>query len=93
MQPDERLLQRLYRRRDAAAYVGASVYTFDRLVRPYLTTVPIGDQGVAFDRLELDAWVEHHKKANGRPPLKEFTTWGTFELSVQKRLKMPQPSM
>lgn len=86
------MLRRLYRRKDVAAYVGTSLYTFDRLVRLYLTDIPIGEQGVAFDRLELDAWANHHKAANGSPPSKEISPWGTFESSVQGRLKTPQPN-
>jgi hypothetical protein len=61
------MLQRFYRRNDAARYVGMSTYLFDELVRPYLTAIPISRQGIAFDRVELDAWAEHHKSANGRP--------------------------
>ena len=34
---------------------------------PDLTEIPIGTQGIAFDRLELDAWVEQYKRRNGRP--------------------------
>ena len=66
-----RLLTRLYRRADAAKYVGMSVYLFDREVRPYLTDIPIGNQGIGFDRFELDEWVDHHIRANGRPAQKE----------------------
>ncbi len=40
-------------------------------MRPYLTEIPIGKQGVAFDRVELDEWTDHHKAANGRPARKE----------------------
>jgi len=40
---------------------------FNTAVRPNLTEVPIGKQGVAFDRLELDVWAEEHKHRNGRP--------------------------
>jgi hypothetical protein len=36
-------------------------------VRPFVTTIPIGKQGIAFDRLELDAWVEEYISRNGRP--------------------------
>lgn len=86
------MLRRLYRRRDAAAYLGASVYTFDRLIRPYLTQIPIGEKGVAFDRIELDAWADHHKVANGRPPIQENQSWGTFESSVRRHLKTPRQS-
>jgi hypothetical protein len=31
---------------------------FNWEVRPELTNIPIGSQGIAFDRLELDAWAE-----------------------------------
>jgi hypothetical protein len=42
---------------------------FNREVRPHLTNIPIGRQGIAFDRLELDAWVEDYISRNGRPGL------------------------
>ncbi len=59
------LLARLYRRSDAAKYLGMSVYLFDRLARPHLTEIRISAQAVAFDRIELDALAEHYKQANG----------------------------
>jgi len=40
---------------------------FNTEVRPYLTEIPIGKQGIAFDRLDLDAWVDQYKSRNGRP--------------------------
>lgn len=40
---------------------------FNTEVPPHLTTIQIGRQGIAFDRLELDAWVDHYKSRNGRP--------------------------
>ena len=61
------MLQKFFRRADAAGYLGMSSYTFDRQARPYLTDIPIGKQGVAFDRIELDAWADNHKAVNGRP--------------------------
>ena len=33
------------------------------------TSLNIGRQGVAFDRLEMDAWVDHYMRCNGRPAL------------------------
>ena len=65
------MLQKFYRRADAAGYLGMSSYTFDRQARPYLTDISIGKQGVAFDRIELDAWADRHKAANGRPAQKD----------------------
>ena len=58
---------RLIRLRDAPAYLGMDRNRFNREVRPALVELPIGQQGVAFDRLELDAWVEQYKRCNGRP--------------------------
>jgi hypothetical protein len=40
---------------------------FNTEVRPSLTEIPIGSQGIAFDRLDLDAWVDDYKARNGRP--------------------------
>ncbi len=62
------LLPRLVRLRDAPAYLGMDRNRFNREVRPHLTRIPIGQQGIAFDRLELDAWVEDYISRNGRRP-------------------------
>ena len=40
---------------------------FNTEVRPGLVTVPIGQQGIGFDRLDLDAWVDACKQRNERP--------------------------
>ena len=58
---------RLIRLRDAPLYLGMDRNRFNQEVRPELTEIPIGEQGIAFDRLDLDAWVEHYKDCNGRP--------------------------
>jgi hypothetical protein len=60
------LLPRLLRFRDAPRYLGMDRNRFNAEVRPYLTNIPIGRQGIAFDRLELDAWVDEYKSRNGR---------------------------
>jgi hypothetical protein len=61
------ILPRLIRLRDAPRYLGMDPNRFNAEVRPYLTEIPIGKQGVAFDRLDLDAWVDQYKDCNGRP--------------------------
>jgi hypothetical protein len=61
------LLPRLIRLRDAPFYVGMDPNRFNEEVRPYLIEIPIGKQGVAFDRVDLDAWMDHYKDRNGRP--------------------------
>jgi predicted DNA-binding transcriptional regulator AlpA len=65
------LLPRLIRLRDAAHYLGMDRNRFNLEVRPRMTEIRIGRQGVAFDRLELDAWVDKYKSRNGRRPKAE----------------------
>lgn len=58
---------RLIRFRDAPFYLGMDRNRFNAEVRPYLVEIRIGQQGIAFDRLDLDAWVDQYKSRNGRP--------------------------
>ena len=58
---------RLLRFRDAPRYLGMDRNRFNAEVRPHPTEIRIGRQGVAFDRLELDAWVDDYQACNGRP--------------------------
>lgn len=60
-------LPRFIRLRDAPSYLGMDKNRFDRDVRPHVTIIPIGIQGVAFDRVDLDSWADHYKTRNGRP--------------------------
>jgi len=77
------LLPRLVRFRDAPFYVGMDRNRFNAEVRPFLTEIPVGVQGIAFDRLELDAWVEQYKHRNGRPAQRKGTlTWDERECPV-----------
>lgn len=61
------ILPRIIRLRDAHHYLGMDPNRFNAEVRPYLTEIPIGTQGIGFDRLDLDAWFEDYKSRNGRP--------------------------
>ena len=61
------ILPRLIRLRDAAHYLGMDPNRFNAEVRPYLIAIPIGKQGIAFDRIDLDAWVDEYKASNGCP--------------------------
>jgi predicted DNA-binding transcriptional regulator AlpA len=61
------LIPRFIRLRDAPHYLGMDKNRFNREVRPQLTSIPIGKQGIAFDRLEVDAWAEDYVRRNGRP--------------------------
>jgi hypothetical protein len=61
------LLPRLIRYRDAPLYLGMDRNRFNAEVRPFITAIPIGKQGIAFDRLDLDAWADDYIQRNGRP--------------------------
>jgi hypothetical protein len=61
------VIARLIRLRDAPHYIGMDRNRFNAEVRPFLTEIPIGVQGIAFDRLELDAWATEYIARNGRP--------------------------
>jgi hypothetical protein len=65
-------LPRLIRLRDVDTYLGMDRNRFNKEVRPFLTEVPIGAQGVAFDRTELDLWVDDYKARVGRTPEKSL---------------------
>src|SRR5262245_60807494 len=61
------MIPRLIRFRDAPRYLGMDRNRFNAEVRPLLTEIPIGRQGIAFDRLELDSWLDEYIARNGRP--------------------------
>ena len=73
------LLPRIIRLRDTPLYLGMDRNRFNTEVRPYLTTIPIGRQGIAFDRLELDAWVADYVSRNGRPAADRRKPWDVEE--------------
>ena len=75
---------RLLRLRDAPRYLGMNKNRFKQDVRPWVTVIPIGRQGVAFDRLDLDAWADEHKRRNGRPAvnLERRTPWDVLNRSA-----------
>jgi predicted DNA-binding transcriptional regulator AlpA len=54
----QNLVPRLIRLKDAPSYLGMDKNRFNTEVKPLLTEISIGKQGIAFDRLEMDAWVE-----------------------------------
>ena len=61
------LQPRVIRLKEAYGFLGMDRNRFNAEVRPYVTEIPMGKQGVAFDRLDLEAWFEEYKSRNGRP--------------------------
>ncbi len=68
-------MPRFIRLRDAPDYLGMDRNRFNAEVRPFLTEIPIGIQGIAFDRLELDVWADNYVACNGRPAQKGVSVW------------------
>jgi len=61
---------------------------FNAEVRPYVTKVPLGKQALAFDRLELDAWVDDYIQRNGRPGRAEgISIWDVKRRQASSNVK------
>lgn len=71
------MLPRLLRPDDAAKYLGMSLTLFTEVVRPSLLVITFGRRCVAFDRHDLDAWVDDYKARNGFAS--ESITWAQTE--------------
>ena len=82
----EGLQPKCVRQKDAPAYLGTNERNFNRVFRPYLTEIPLGEpgkaRGVGYDRNELDSLFDEYKHAFGRPPKKGTDTWVKSEHQV-----------
>lgn len=54
---------RFIRAYQAPGYLGMCREVFNKTVRPYVHEFPIGQQGIGFDRIELDQWADAYKAA------------------------------
>lgn len=61
------VLDRFIRLHDAPGYLGMDRSIFESEVRPHMIEIPIGARGIAYDRLDLDAFADEYKRRNGRP--------------------------
>lgn len=81
------VIPRLIRQRDAPKYLGMSEPMFNKIVRPYVPVVKIG-RAIFYDRLDLDAFVDHYMAANGKPgKLMEETLWQNPHPAFEKKAK------
>lgn len=78
-------MKRLIRQSEAPTYLSFSEPVFNQLVRPFVTEIRQGRM-VLYDRLDLDAWVEQFKAANGRPA-KENLQWQKEPQALEKKVK------
>ena len=65
------ILPRLVRLRDVPSYLGMDRHRFNKEVRSKIEEIRIGKQGIAFDRLDLDAWADQYRQRVNRPKLTE----------------------
>ncbi|WP_051670320.1 MULTISPECIES: hypothetical protein [unclassified Methylomonas] len=77
---------RFIRIRDAPFYLGMDKNRFNAEVRPALTEIKIGTQGIAFDRNELDAWADDYVRRVGTPGNQklEKETWQKNQQGLPK---------
>lgn len=78
---------RLIRLRDAAKYLGMDRNRFNTEVRPFLITLKIGQQGIAFDRKDLDQWADEFKQHQGKPAQRviRWQAYQTRHLLTEKK--------
>jgi hypothetical protein len=73
------LSPRLVRLRDAPGYLGMDRSRFNHEVKPYLATIPIGQQGATFDRLD-SPWVRATRTRTAQPGATDFRNSTTHPL-------------
>lgn len=76
---------RLIRLRDAPKYLGMDRNRFNNEVRPFLVTVKIGQQGIAFDRLDLDQWADGYKKQQGKPAQRTYHSHDEIPIVIKEK--------
>lgn len=83
------IIPRLLRLRDAPAYLGMDRHCFDKMVRPTVKLLRISKQGIAVDRLDLDAWVVHTKQRSDPPAAhqRRRKTWQKNESQVSTNVE------
>ncbi len=69
------IFPRIIRLRDAPSYLGMDKNRFNAEVRPQLRERRMGKQGVAFDRIDLDAWADQYFDRNGCSAKPEESLW------------------
>ena len=87
---------RFVRQKDAPEFFGVSRALFDRIIRPYLTEIWLGDSaqaGIVYDLIDLNAHADRIKASNGRPGKKgEGDIWDEQKESqdcISSREKVP----
>ena len=89
----DNLQPRFVRQKDAPGFFGVTRQTFDRMIRPYLTEIWLGDSaqsGIVYDTHDLNALADIIKERNGRPAEKGKSIWdGKQQVSSSLKEKIP----
>ena len=78
-------LKRLIRQAEAPLYLSLSEPKFNEIVRPFVIEIRHGKM-IFFDVLDLDAWVDQFKAANGRPA-RENNQWQKEPQVLERKAK------
>ncbi|WP_239142525.1 hypothetical protein [Pseudomonas sp. MIL9] len=84
---------RILRAYQAPSYLGMCRDVFNRTVRPYVREFPIGQQGVGFDRIELDQWADAYIAAHSIDKRSKPEPASTLYDNPQSRRKKRGPVM
>ena len=84
---------RILRAYQAPGYLGMCRDVFNNTVRPYVREFPIGQQGVGFDRLELDQWADAYIAAHSIDKRTKVESSSTPLDTPQSRRKKRGPVM
>lgn len=64
---------RIIRAGSAYRYCGMGRELFNEEIRPFVREIPIGQQGIGFDRLELDAALDEYIARRGHAPAQKWS--------------------
>lgn len=67
------LQPRIVRAGQAPAYCGMGRELFSDQIRPFVSVIEMGKQGLGFDRLELDAALDEYISRRGRAPAQKWS--------------------
>jgi hypothetical protein len=67
------LQPRIIRAGQAPNYCGMGRELFSEQIRPFVSEIEMGKQGVGFDRLELDAALDEYISRRGRAPAQKWS--------------------
>src|SRR5262245_46355596 len=84
---EHKVLVKYLRLKDCHTYLCMSRNRFADEVKPFLVPIPIGERGIAYDILDLDAWADQYKARSGRPQTQRRKLWDAKERQVSLNVR------